>query len=99
MCPLVLVISAAEFAYIESLNFRRMGYSTKMNPISIGGLMEGWYVAKVKPSKETSLISFLTLWGLEVFFPTIIQPSRTGPRMKPLFPTYLFCHLETESRI
>ncbi len=61
--------------------------------------MEGWYVAKVKPQKESSLISFLTLWGVEVFFPTIIQPSRTGPRMKSLFPTYLFCHLDTESSI
>ena len=61
--------------------------------------MDGWYVAKVKPQKEMSLISFLTLWGVEVFFPTIIQASRTGPRMKALFPTYLFCHLETESSI
>ncbi len=61
--------------------------------------MEGWYVAKARPQKETSLISFLTQWGVEVFFPTIIQPNRTGPRMKPLFPTYLFCHLDIESSI
>ena len=61
--------------------------------------MECWYVAKVKPQKEKSLISFLSVRGVEVFFPTIIQPSRTGPRMKPLFPTYLFCHLDTESSI
>ncbi len=61
--------------------------------------MESWYVAKVKPQKEKSLISFLSVRGVEVFFPTIIQPSRNGPRMKPLFPTYSFCHLDTESSI
>ncbi len=61
--------------------------------------MEGWHVAKVKPQKETSLISFLHLWGVEVFFPKVIQPSRTRARMQPLFPSYFFCHLDSESSI
>ena len=61
--------------------------------------MEGWYVAKAKPQKETCLIDFLSHWGVEVFFPRIIQSGRTGPRLQALFPTYLFCHLDAESSI
>lgn len=61
--------------------------------------MEGWYVAKVKPQKETYLLEFLSMWGVEVFFPRIMQPGRTRPRMQALFPTYLFCHLDPKSSI
>ncbi len=61
--------------------------------------MQGWYVAKVKPQKETYLLNFLSLWGVEVFFPRIMQPGRTRPRMQALFPTYLFCYLDPMSSI
>ncbi len=60
--------------------------------------MEGWYVAKVKPQKEGSLKSFLEQWGVDVFYPKVAQPGRSGVR-KALFPTYLFCHLDPESRV
>lgn len=60
--------------------------------------MEGWYVAKVKPQKEGSLESFLEQWGVEVFLPKIIQPGRSGC-LKALFPTYLFCRIDPESRV
>ena len=61
--------------------------------------MKGWYVAKVKPQKETVLKSFLNQWGVGVFFPKVIQPGRTRARMQALFPNYLFCHLDPESGI
>lgn len=59
--------------------------------------MDGWYVAKVKPGKETGLISFLAQRDVEVFFPKIMEPGRNGPTLKPLFPTYMFCYLDPES--
>ena len=59
--------------------------------------MEGWYVAKVKPNQETGLISFLSQKEVEVFYPKIMEPSRKGPALKPLVPTYMFCHLDPES--
>jgi transcriptional antiterminator RfaH len=65
----------------------------------MGGLMEGWYVAKVKPQKETSLMSFLSLWDVEAFFPKVLSPGRNGWVLQPLFPTYLFCQLDPESSI
>ena len=61
--------------------------------------MEKWYVAKAKPQKENCLVDFLSHQGVEVFFPSIIQCGRTGPRLQALFPTYLFCHLDAESSI
>ena len=59
--------------------------------------MEVWYVAKVKPQRETCLMNFLSHRGVEVFFPRVIQPCRTGSRFQALFPTYLFFHLDPES--
>ena len=61
--------------------------------------MEGWYVAKIKPQKETCLMSFLSQWDVEVFSPKIAQPGRASGVMKSLFPTYLFCYLDPKSSI
>ena len=61
--------------------------------------MEGWYVAKIKPQKETCLMSFLSQWGVEVFFPRMMQPGKSGGVLKPLFPTYMFCYLDPQSSI
>lgn len=61
--------------------------------------MEGWYVAKVRSQKETSLVTFLAQWGVEVFFPRIVQPGRTDKGLVPLFPTYMFCRLDPEASV
>ncbi len=61
--------------------------------------MEGWYIARIKPQKETVLTSFLSQWEVEVFFPKIVEPSSNGGALKALFPTYLFCFLDPESSI
>ena len=61
--------------------------------------MEGWYVAKSKPQQEGSLISFLSQWDVEVFFPKILCPGPTKGIWKALFPTYMFCHLDPESSV
>jgi len=61
--------------------------------------MEGWYVAKAKPQKETYLLEFLSHCGVEVFYPKILQPGKQRGKIQPLFPTYLFCHLDPESSI
>ena len=61
--------------------------------------MEGWYIARIKPQKETVLTSYLSQYGVEVFFPKIVEPSSNGGALKALFPTYLFCFLDPESSI
>ena len=61
--------------------------------------MEGWYVAKSKPQQEGSLISFLSGWNVDVFFPKILSPGRARGVWKALFPTYIFCHLDPESSV
>ena len=61
--------------------------------------MEGWYVAKCKPQKETYLMTFLSQRGVGVFFPRIMRPGPTGGTLKGLFPTYMFCYLDPESSI
>ena len=45
--------------------------------------MEGRYVAKVKPQTESYLLNFLYMWGVEVFFPRILQPARIRLRDSP----------------
>ena len=61
--------------------------------------MEAWYVARIKPQKETVLTSFLSQYGVEVFFPKIVEPNPNGGALKALFPTYLFCFLDPGSSI
>jgi transcriptional antiterminator RfaH len=61
--------------------------------------MEGWYVAKIKPQKEVCLMSFLAEWDVEAFFPRIMEPTRSGMALKPLFPSYMFCRLDPQSRV
>ncbi len=61
--------------------------------------MEGWYIARIKPQKDTVLTSFLSQDGVEVFFPKIVEPSSNGGSLKALFPTYLFCFLDPQSSI
>ena len=61
--------------------------------------MEGWYIAKTKPQKETSVINFLSQCDIEAFCPTVVSPGHSRAKSQALFPTYLFCHVDPESLI
>lgn len=55
-----------------------------------------WYVVYSKPRREEFAQSHLRRKGLEVFFPRLSLPNprpRQGP-IVPLFPNYLFVHLQ-----
>ena len=55
-----------------------------------------WYVVYAKPRREEFACSHLRRKGLEVFFPRLALPNprpRQG-QIVPLFPNYLFVHLQ-----
>ena len=60
--------------------------------------MKQWYVVQSKPKQETLADVNLGRQGYETYCPRIIQESRYRRRwkkiIKPLFPRYLFVHLE-----
>jgi len=56
--------------------------------------VKSWYVAKVKPRKESFLIDYLSAKEVGTYFPKILRTTRRGRVMEPLFPTYLFCCFE-----
>ncbi|MBI2859306.1 MAG: hypothetical protein HYX90_09540 [Chloroflexi bacterium] len=57
--------------------------------------MQAWYVAKTKPTKERWVETYLTeKLDVEVFLPIIRRPASHRGGWEPLFPTYLFCHLD-----
>ena len=60
--------------------------------------MEGWYVAKFKVQKEDALFGYLSQSNVQVFSPKIISPGHNAGKPEALFPTYLFCFVDPESR-
>ena len=61
-------------------------------------VMEAWYVAKTKPSKERVVETYLTEGqGVEVFLPLIRRPADRKAGWELLFPTYLFCLVDPQS--
>lgn len=56
-----------------------------------------WYVVYCKPHKEETAQFHLAHKGLATFFPRLRLPTRTVKRQTivPLFPNYLFVHLNT----
>lgn len=56
--------------------------------------MNLWYVAKSKPRKERILINNLAKWGVEAFYPYIRERGLPNGRLEPLFPSYVFCHVD-----
>jgi len=56
-----------------------------------------WYLIHTKPSSEAVALTNLERQGYEVYFPRVVQTlRRTGRRCErigPLFPRYLFLHL------
>ena len=55
-----------------------------------------WYVLRTKPRAERQVDALLAMRGAEHYLPMIRSP-RNHERMEPLFPGYLFCHLEIPS--
>lgn len=56
--------------------------------------MKKWYVAKSQPRKEQFLINNLARWDVETFYPYIRQRGLPNGKLEPLFPTYVFCHVD-----
>ncbi len=52
-----------------------------------------WFIAKSKPGKERYMISGLTRWEVETFYPYIRRPGKQG-KLEPLFSTYIFCKFD-----
>jgi transcription elongation factor/antiterminator RfaH len=56
--------------------------------------VNAWYVIQTKPKKENDAKAYLSMKGLEVFFPLMESFSQVNGRMrrevKPLFPNYVF---------
>lgn len=58
----------------------------------------GWYVMQSKPHKERQLCAYLEARGLEVFYPAFrVEPvNPRSAKVRPLFPRYLFVHLDLD---
>lgn len=56
-----------------------------------------WYVAKSKPQKEQWLVTCLTHLGVETSFPKFVQLKRGLQLVEPVFPGYVFCHVDPQS--
>jgi transcriptional antiterminator RfaH len=59
-----------------------------------------WYVAFTKARHEETAQYFLNLKGLDVFYPKLLLPfaNRGGRQILPLFPNYIFVHIDIASR-
>ncbi|MBI4202401.1 MAG: hypothetical protein HY532_04705 [Chloroflexi bacterium] len=57
----------------------------------------GWYVAAIQRGKESTLKEGLALFGIHLYSPDIIVVKRGRKLREPLFPSYVFCHLDPES--
>ncbi len=58
--------------------------------------MEEWYVLKTKPRAEQQVEVLLSLRNAEHYLP-MVRSRRHRLQTEPLFPGYLFCHLEIPS--
>lgn len=63
--------------------------------------MEQWYLLYCKPKQEQRALENLKLQGIESYFPTFshtkLVRGKRATTLKPLFPSYLFVHLDTQS--
>ena len=58
-----------------------------------------WHVAAVKRGKEPGLRTGLAQYGVEVYSPEIVVVKRGRKLREPLFPSYVFCHLDPGSEL
>jgi transcriptional antiterminator RfaH len=63
-------------------------------------LMRAWFVISTKARREQFAQEQLGRRGVETFLPRILEPGRLGlkPVVAPLFPGYLFVHIELEQQ-
>lgn len=63
-------------------------------------MMNCWYVIQTKPKKEENARHYLTVKGLESFFPLMETYTNRNGKMvnsqKPLFPSYIFGNFNME---
>jgi transcriptional antiterminator RfaH len=59
-----------------------------------------WYVVRSKPRREQFAQEQLIRRGVETFLPRILEPQRSDgePAIGPLFPGYLFAHIDLLSQ-
>jgi transcriptional antiterminator RfaH len=59
-----------------------------------------WYVISTKVRREHFAQEQLERRGVETFLPRIFEPRRlpVKPRIAPLFPSYLFVHIDIEAQ-
>jgi transcription antitermination factor NusG len=71
-----------------------MFYALFPMPIRRVYFMNAWYVIQTKPKKELEARSYLSMKGLEIFFPRMETFAPKGGRItrgiKALFPNYIF---------
>ncbi len=53
-----------------------------------------WYVVRTKSRKEEHAEHELERRGVAVFLPRVLEPGRAPDEVAPLFPGYLFVHVE-----
>src|SRR5688572_27123664 len=62
-----------------------------------------WYALKVRPRFERSVVTHLRSRGYDPFLPTCVAKRQWSDRVKslelPLFPGYLFCQFDLNSRL
>ncbi|MFH1141977.1 MAG: transcription termination/antitermination NusG family protein, partial [Chloroflexota bacterium] len=62
-------------------------------------MSSAWYVAAIQRGKETALKVGLGIYGVEVYNPEITVVKRGRKLWDPLFPSYLFCHIDAGSEL
>lgn len=61
--------------------------------------MKAWYVAKTQPRKERLAEDYLCRrLDVEVFIPYIQQPLKKKAGLEMLFPSYIFCLVDPQSK-
>lgn len=66
-------------------------------------MSQSWYAIRVRSNFERTTATFLSSTGYGVFSPTYKERRQGCDRIRradtPLFPGYLFCHLDIEKRL
>ncbi len=61
-----------------------------------GTSAEEWYVLRTRPRAERQVSVLLVMRDAKHYLP-LVRGSRSGKRMEPLFPGYVFCRVEIPS--
>jgi transcription antitermination factor NusG len=66
-------------------------------------MSQAWYAVRVRSNFEQTTATFLDSTGYKVFSPTYEERRQGYDRIRrvdvPLFPGYVFCHLDIEKRL